>query len=92
MSLVCVPTRGDFFPKTRRGHGTTHPSARFDRRGGTKIREANPCVDPTCSLNAPKSKNQHIDKGANLKDWCEERGLRLKHREPVAAMLEATGA
>lgn len=70
MSLVTYPRKEDFFPKTRRGHGTTHPQTRF--KDGRKMREANPCVDPTCNLNSPKSKNLHTDQFANIKDWCDD--------------------
>lgn len=84
-----LPRRSDFFPKTRRGHGTMHPNVRLNK-AGVMVREATFCVDPTCQLNAPKSKNLHVDTEANLKDWCEEHGLRLKRTTPFLAMLRET--
>lgn len=73
-----LPRREMFFPKTRRGHGSM--------RTGTL------CVDPTCTLNQPKSKNAHVDTEANLKDWCEDHQLSLKYTSAFTAMLRATGA
>lgn len=69
-----LPRFDDHFPHTKRGHGSTHPEARFNRQG-VKTREANPCCDPTCHLNMPKSANTHRDKAANIQMWREERGL-----------------
>lgn len=63
-----LPRTSDFFPKTKRGHGSTHPESRFDK-DGHKVRDANPCVDPTCVRNAPHSKNLHEDQAANRKEW-----------------------
>lgn len=85
-----LPRRDDHFPKLRRGHGTTHPTPRYRENGTVKVREMTECVDPTCSMFMPKSKNLHIDKSANLRDWCEERGLSMKHRTAGEAMVEAT--
>lgn len=85
-----LPRRDDFFPRTKRGHGTTHPRHRFDQ-DGIKVRDGNPCVDPTCSLHAPKSKNLHRDKTANLEQWCDEHKLSLRHQTAGEAMTHATG-
>lgn len=97
MSLVVRPQREDFFPKTRRGHGTTHPNAKH--RDGVKVREATPCVDPTCVLIVGKSSNMHTDAEANLMDWCDEHSLSVRTKErkraqyqtPMAALYGATG-
>lgn len=94
MSLVCRPQREDFFPKLKRGHGTCHDRLFRDQGGaiGTnKAWEQTMCVDPTCSLNQPKSKNLHEDKKANLEEWCSGRGLSLKYDTPGTAMVKATG-
>lgn len=84
-----LPRREDYFPKTKRGHGSTHPRARI--KGGVKLREANPCADPTCSLNTPKSKNLHTDQGANIEEWCTERRLTVKHETAYESMVRGTG-
>ncbi len=60
------PDIHDFFPKTRRGHGSTHHS--------------NVCVNEACSLkrrqDGEKVKGEpHIDPAANAGDWKEERGF-----------------
>lgn len=64
-SLVTYPRKEDFFPKTRRGHGAAGPR-------GKKSKQHTLCVDNTCSLNSPKSKNFHTDQEANIKDWCAD--------------------
>lgn len=97
MSLVNRPRREDYFPGTKRGHGSQHPRSRVVE--GITVRKANPCVDHSCQLNAPKSSNLHIDQEANMRDWCEEHGLSLKskdrprgeHHTPYGAMMAATG-
>lgn len=83
MSINYRPDVGDYFPKTKRGHGTTHDLARFDK-AGKLTRNASPCVNETCTLNrtqrteedGKKSKQrgeQHIDEYANVADWKAER-------------------
>lgn len=83
-----LPRRDDHFPKLRRGHGTARPNPRIV--DGVKVREETLCVDPTCQVYMPKSKNLHVDKSANMRDWCEERGLSMKHRTAGEAMTTAT--
>jgi len=98
MSLICRPFREDHFPATKRGHGSTHPQARFNKNG-VKTREGNLCVDETCILHSPKSRTLHTDQNANIRDWCDERGLSVKTKErpraryhtPVEALYAATG-
>ncbi len=88
-----LPRRDSYFPRLRRGHGTTHPEARFDK-DGQEIRQMTACVEVTCQLNMPKSKNQHHDTAANLRDWCKERGFsdqHIKNSGPMVTMLYATG-
>lgn len=75
-SFEYLPRREDYFPKLKRGHGS---------------REAHLCVDETCNLNQPKSKNLHHDSKANLTEWCEQRRLSLTYQGPIAMMLFATG-
>lgn len=84
MSVTYRPDISDYFPKTRRGHGTTHPTARFDK-AGKLVRNAAPCVNETCALNRTqrndedgnkKSKQRgeaHSDVAANVLDWKSER-------------------
>lgn len=101
MSLVCVPRREDFFPKTKRGHGSKRPHPITKKVGEDWVHILPlPCVDHTCVLNMPKSTNLHEDREANLRDWCEEHGLSVESKarpnarfeHPSDAMLHATGA
>lgn len=89
-NLDPLPRREDFFPKTRRGHGTTHPSAKVDREGRL-LRNGTACVEPTCNRNQPKSNNLHEDQAMNLKDWCDDHKLSTKHDSAGTAMHYATG-
>lgn len=97
MSLINRPQREDYFPATKRGHGSTHPQAKT--RDGVVLRKAVPCVDPTCNLVVGKSKNLHRDQTANMREWCDERGLPVmsrdrKHAEyytPFEAIYATTG-
>ncbi len=106
MTFNALPRREDFFPKLRRGHGSAHDAHyyrvvdREDGQHGELTRFDNPaaiehpCVDVTCVLNMPASKNQHHDTNANLRDWCQERGYSDKHIKsygPLFTMLTATG-
>jgi len=88
MSLVCRPHREDYFPRLKRGHGTTHPEPRIV--DGQKVRESTACVDPTCQKNAPKSKNMHMDTKANIQEWCDDHRLRVP-MTAYEAMVKATG-
>lgn len=72
------PDIHDFFPKVRRGHGTTHPYARV--KDGVTVRKACRCVAETCSLlrrqDGEKVKGEpHEDPAANAADWKQERGF-----------------
>lgn len=74
------PDIHDFFPKLRRGHGTTHPSARM--KDGDQVREGNVCVNDACSLKRRQTRSDekvkgemHIDPAANAGDWKEEHGF-----------------
>jgi hypothetical protein len=59
-----------FFPKLRRGHSM---GTRLDKKYGRKR-----CTSETCSSNNPKSKDHHLDRKANIKDWEAERGIKLE--------------
>lgn len=83
-----LPRRVTHFPQTRRGHGAISV---VQVHNGDTVRSPAPCVDPTCQLNQPKSKNVHVDPEANLKDWCEEHRVSLKYLDPSTAMVRATG-
>ena len=65
-----LPRTSDYFPRTKRGHGSTHPQPRISK-DGVLVSKGCPCVDPTCSRNVPTSKNLHEDQAANRKDWEE---------------------
>jgi hypothetical protein len=59
------PDIHDFFPKLRRGHGSTHGK----------------CVNSACSTHRRQAENgatvkgePHLDPKANVEDWKEERG------------------
>jgi hypothetical protein len=77
MVVTYLPRVEDYFPKLRRGHGTTHRFSRTTVENGQTIvlRKANPCVASSCKGDT-KSKDTHFDKGANIADWLEERGLK----------------
>lgn len=69
------PASLDFFPKTRRGHGTTHPTTRYTK-AGLVTREAHKCSVPQCERNTRTGKGeQHRDQQANAADWREEHGV-----------------
>lgn len=72
----------DFFPSTRRGHGSTHPEARFDRERHVQTRNGCRCVNGACSLLRRQDDTgktlrgeAHIDPATNAKEWKEERGF-----------------
>jgi len=69
---IALPRVIDFFPTTKRGHGSAHQS-RFD--GGKHDKEYLLCVDPTCVKINSKSKNAHQDKAANRKEWEDAVGI-----------------
>lgn len=70
-----LPRPLDFFPKTRRGHGTTHPTTRYTK-DGLITREAHKCGVPQCDRNSRTGKGeQHVDQQANVNDWREEHGV-----------------
>lgn len=80
MSVNYRPDIHDFFPQTRRGHGSTHPESRFDRKAHVQTRNGCRCVNAACSLlrrqDGEKVKGEeHIDPAANAGDWKEERGF-----------------
>lgn len=97
MNLTNHPQRGEYFPATKRGHGSRHPYQKT--RAGVVLRNANPCVDPTCACNGRTSKNLHIDQMANMREWCDERGLSVRSKDrphakyytPLEAIYVATG-
>lgn len=66
---LALPRPNDFFPRTKRGHGVAHQFAPEPRPTLPR------CVDPTCSLNAPKSKNAHRDQKANVEAWKADHGF-----------------
>ena len=68
-----LPRILDFFPHTRRGHGTARPHAQV--RHGVVIKRATACVDPTCTLNMPSSSNAHNDQYSNVADWKKDHGF-----------------
>jgi hypothetical protein len=63
----------DYFPRTRRGHGSTHPEPRV--KDGIRKRNAGACAMQTCGRNMRKGGEEHIDVKANVDDWKDERGL-----------------
>ena len=65
----------DFFPRTKRGHGCAHQRVPEKDGGGWPSAATPKCVDPTCGLNAPKSKNAHRDQKANVADWKSDHGF-----------------
>lgn len=74
------PDIHDFFPKTRRGHGSTHPHDRV--RDGVTMRSGCLCVNPACSLlrrqdeHGKTTKGEaHIDPAANAAEWKEQHGF-----------------
>lgn len=75
-----LPTIHDFFPRTRRGHGTTHPDPRINK-AGVQVRKECLCVQPTCSRfqrqenGKPVRGERHDDAAANVNDWKAERGF-----------------
>jgi hypothetical protein len=70
-----LPRTSDYFPKTKRGHGSIHPRPRVLKDGTLIGQHRRPCVDPTCILNAPNSKNLHHDQKANREEWEKSVGL-----------------
>lgn len=63
------PSLLDHMPKTKRGHGTTHP-------------KVCPCVEVTCANNLPairktgkRQGDPHEDQLSNANDWKEEHGF-----------------
>ena len=80
MYSEALPRPLDFFPHTRRGHGSTHPAARFDK-DGVQTRAGHPCVSESCSLNRRQDGGKavkgelHKDQKANVADWKDERGF-----------------
>lgn len=75
------PSLLDHLPKTRRGHGAAHFSGVIVREG-VVVHIAHPtCVQPTCSLMLPPSKDgksrgeQHDDQAMNANDWKIEHGF-----------------
>ena len=97
ITFNALPRREDFFPKLRRGHGTAHQDYFVDDERVVHLNPKHiehPCVDVTCELNMPSSKNAHHDTQANMRDWCQERGVSdkvIKHTGPMVTMLLATG-
>ena len=82
MYSEALPRPLDFFPHTRRGHGSTHPAARFDK-DGVQTRAGNPCVSESCSLNRRQDGGKavkgelHDDQKANVEEWKEAHGFNL---------------
>ena len=75
MYSLANPRPLDFFPRTKRGHGVAHQEIPQRDGGGWPSRTLPRCVDPTCHLNAPKSKNAHDDQKANVLAWKAEHGF-----------------
>ncbi len=93
MSLVCIPRREDFFPTTKRGHGSTRPARIVVKvkEGEFLTLEPKPCAETTCVLNMPKSTNLHIGQDTNLRDWCEEHRLSVRSKDRPNARFEDPG-
>lgn len=78
MSESYHPNMHDFFPKVRRGHGTTHPDIRTNKKG-VQVRNACPCVNAACSLlrhanhDGERRGEPHLDPAMNVREWKEER-------------------
>lgn len=68
-----LPRPLDFFPRTRRGHGTTHENDRYDKT--RLVRKACPCVNPACERLRLKGGEQHDDQEMNVLDWKAEHGF-----------------
>ena len=76
-----LPRIDDFFPNTRRGHGSMHPIERTSK-DGIITRNGCLCVNDACSLlrrqdhSGKTVKGElHDDKQANVKDWKGEHGF-----------------
>jgi hypothetical protein len=70
------PSLLDHVPKTKRGHGTTHPNDRV--KDGQLVRRACRCVEVTCTNNmrvGSKHGDAHEDQEANANEWKDERGF-----------------
>jgi hypothetical protein len=82
------PSLLDHLPKTRRGHGTTHPFDRVSRKTGLMSRRRCACVQPTCERNLPTGKDgkphgeEHENKADNAKDW------KIDHKVPETRPFE----
>jgi len=73
---IALPRVIDFFPTTKRGHGSAHQAMRPDSDTGDVWETKHSlCVDPTCVKVSPKSKNAHQDKAANRKEWEDAVGI-----------------
>lgn len=79
--FIYRPRPLDFFPHTKRGHGTTHPLTRWNRKTGQQTRNACVCVNPACSLLRRQDESgktvrgeAHDDQYSNVQDWKLERG------------------
>lgn len=74
------PSLLDHVPRTKRGHGTTHPHDRLDKDGRI-VRRACRCVEVTCANNLQlrrtggKRGDAHEDQKANANDWKDEHGF-----------------
>jgi hypothetical protein len=84
-----VTVRPDFldrFPRTRRGHGTTHPhpTVRHGKTNSGKVRKACPCVQSSCELNMRKGGETHSAHDSNVDDWREEHGITTDRQRQAA--------
>jgi hypothetical protein len=75
------PDIHDFFPKTRRGHGSTHPQDRV--RDNVTVRSGCRCVNPACSLLRRQDESgksvkgeAHDDPKANVEEWKADHGYK----------------
>ena len=82
MISTYLPRTLDYFPKTRRGHGSTHPQPRYAKDGSMAVtRAANPCVAESCKLRRRQDEGKakrgeaHEDQYANVADWKAEHGF-----------------
>jgi hypothetical protein len=80
MSATYHPTVDEYFPHTRRGHGSTHPESRVNKSGAT-VRNACVCINPACAdLRArregeAKRSDPHRNKAQNIDDWRTDHGI-----------------
>lgn len=65
-----LPRPIDFFPHTRRGHGSAHFSGQHKVMGFILPR----CIADDCAINRKGKGAAHDDQASNANEWRAERG------------------